>query len=127
MPHEISPGPKPNILIFRVTGELNYHDMTCDEELGLNQGRPLYVLMDGSKMQVGLPENFLEGAKNSFFINPNLVHMALYLESQLLRTIANMVAKVTRRREKLSLHPSFDAAIQHLLDLDAKNPSSDTG
>jgi hypothetical protein len=120
MSHEILPGPNANIVIFRLIGDLTYADMTCDQELGLNDGRPLYVLLDGAKTNVGLPEQFLDGAKRSWFVNENLAHLALYLESSLLRTIGLMVAKMTRRSDKLSLHDSYDAALKHLLKLEAK-------
>jgi hypothetical protein len=117
MAHEISAGPKPNIVIFRLIGDLTYADMTCDQELGLNDGHPLYILLDGAKANVGLPDGFLDGAKRSWFTNENLVHLALYLDSPLLRTIGLMVAKVTRRAEKLSLHNTHEAALHHLVKM----------
>jgi hypothetical protein len=120
MAYEVVAGPQSNIVILRLTGDLTHEDMTCDEALGFNAGRPMYLLLDASAMHVGLPDNFLNGAKNSFFVNDSLVHMALYLESQVLRTVALMVAKVTRRQEKMSLHSSYDAALNHLLNLAAK-------
>ncbi|MBC8171819.1 MAG: hypothetical protein H7X77_09100 [Anaerolineae bacterium] len=117
MAHEITQGPRPNIKICKITESLTHADMTCEDDLGLNDGVPLYVLLDVSIMNVGLPENFLNGAKNSFFIHPNLVHMAMYTESNLLTTIGNMVAKLTQRKEKLSIYSSYDAALKHLLKL----------
>lgn len=117
MAHTISPGPKPSIMLMELTGDLTYQDMMSDDEIGLNENQQLYLMLDVSKMNVGLPDGFLDGAKNSFFVHPNLIHMAMYVESDLLRTIANMVAKVTRNVGKLSLHSSREAAIHHLLDL----------
>jgi hypothetical protein len=117
MAHTILSGPQPNIVIMELQGELTWEDMTADEALGLDRGQPLYVMLDASRVSVALPENFLDGAKHSYFTNPNMAHMALYVESDLLRTIATMVAKITRRREKISLHSSQEAAIAHLQKL----------
>jgi hypothetical protein len=117
MAHSVSQGPHPLIMVMELTGDLTHEDMVADDAIGLNNGRRLYLMLDVSKMNVGLPDGFLDGAKNSFFINPNLIHMAMYVESDLLRTIANMVAKVTRNVGKLSLHNSREAAMNHLLAL----------
>lgn len=117
MPHVITQGPHPNIMVIDISGELAFEDMMAVEELGLDKGSAIYVLLDGSKMTVGLPEKFLENAQKSFFVHPNLGHMALFLESKMLRTIAVMVAKLTRRQTKLTLHDSREAAMAHLLEL----------
>jgi hypothetical protein len=114
MAHTISPGPQANIVVMDLIGELTWEDMTADEALGLNGNQPMYIMLDASRISVSVPENFLDGAKKSYFTNPNMAHMALYVESDLLRTIAIMVAKVTRRREKISLHTSREGAIAHL-------------
>ncbi len=117
MAHIITLGPHPDIVLMDIIENLEYADMMADEELGLNEGKPLYVMLDVSKMIVGLPEKFLEGARQSFFINDNLIHMSMHVESNVLRTLANMVAKVTNRKNKLSLHDSREKAIAHLLGL----------
>src|SRR3990172_2069411 len=117
MPHEISPGPHPNIVIQRIYDELTHDDMATDDELGLDKGRLLYVLLDVSKMDVSLPDRFLDGAKNSFFVHPNLRHMALYTTSNMLASIAKMVAKLTKREGKLSIHGDYQSALNHLLKL----------
>lgn len=104
-------------MLMAITGEVNYEDMTCDDELRLNEGRPMYVMLDASKMAVGLPQDFLDGARQSFFASENLVHLAIYLESALLRNMALMVAKVMRRKEKMTLHQSRAEAIAHLEQL----------
>jgi hypothetical protein len=117
MAHEITLGPRPNIKICTITESLTHDDMTCEADLGLHGSTPLYVLLDVSQMDVGLPPNFLDGAKHSFFLHPNLVHMAMYTESNLLTHIGNMVAKLTQRREKLSIHTSYDAALNQLLSM----------
>lgn len=117
MSYEILPGPRPNIVVHKIIGDLTYDAMTADEGLGLNKGVPMYVLLDLGELNVGLPEGFLDGAKKSYFTNDNLAHMSIYVRSAAIRLIANMVAKVTRRQGKLSLHESYEAAMQHLLDL----------
>lgn len=121
MAHKISPGPKPNIVIMRLIGNLNYDDLRCDEELGLNTGRPLHILLDCAQMRVELPEDLLNEAKHSFLVNPNLVHVALNLESQTARMVALMVAKATCGKEKLSLHNNYGAALNYLLEFARKH------
>lgn len=117
MAHKISTGPHPDIVIMDLIGELEYGDMTADEGLGLNKGRPLYVMLDASKISVALPDGFIDGARHSYFVNPNMAHMALYVESGMLRTIGTMVAKLTRRQDKLSVHESREKAMAHLQKL----------
>jgi hypothetical protein len=121
MAHEIMPGPNPNIMIMRLSNSLTFEDMTADEELGLNEGRPLYVLLDASNIDIALPDNFLSGARQSYFINDNLQHMALYVKSAWLKAIGEMVAKLTRRREKLSVYNSYEAAMAHLVKLEKES------
>jgi hypothetical protein len=117
MAHQITPGPNANIKICTITESLNHDDMTCEADLGLNDGMPLYVLLDVSQMDVGLPPNFLDGAKHSFFLHPNLIHMAMYTKSSLLTTVGKMVAKLTHRQEKLSIFTSYEDAINHLMSM----------
>lgn len=117
MAHEIFPGSNSQIIVMRLSGALNYDDMTADEKLGLNEGRPVYVLLDASQVDVALPENFLSGARGSYFTNPNLEHMALYVKSAWLKAIGEMVAKLTRRKDKLTVHSSYEAAMAHLVRL----------
>lgn len=117
MSYEILPGPHPDIRIMKIVDDLTYEAMTADEELGLNQGQPRWVLLDVAEMNAGLPDDFLSGARRSYFVNPNLAHLALHIRSGVLRTIAGMVAKLTRRKDKLSLHDSYDKAMTHLLKL----------
>ena len=114
MAHTITPGTHPNIKVMELEGELTHADMTADEALGLNEGKPVYVLLDASKISVGLPPDFLDGARKSYFVHPNLAHMALYVSSVLLRNIGAMVAKLTRRKDKLTIHESREAAMRHL-------------
>lgn len=116
MAHTISKGPRPDIVIMDIVENVEFEDMTATEALGLNN-RQLYVMLDISNMSIGLPENFLEGAKNSYFIHDNLIHLSIHVRSHPLRLIANMVAKITNNPGKLSLHESREAALQHLQNM----------
>jgi hypothetical protein len=115
MAHEILPGPTANILLMRLYGELTKDDLLCDDELHLNEGQPMYVLVDASDMDIGLPAGFMDGKRESFFLNPNLQHVALYTTSWLLNSAAKMLGKITRQRDKLSVHDSREAALEHLM------------
>jgi hypothetical protein len=116
MPYEIHPSPRDNIVVCKIIDELTYPDMMIVEPLGLDRG-PRYILLDASDMSIGLPENFLEGARHSFFVHDNMQHLALYVKSQLLGMTGQMVAKLTRRADKLSVHKTFDEALNHLISL----------
>lgn len=114
MAHSVTQGPYPNLMLMAITGEVTFEDMTCDDELRLNEGYPGYIMLDASKMSVGLPPDFLDGAKQSFFGSENLVHLAIYMESAVLRNVALMVAKLMRRKEKLTIHDTKAEAIAYL-------------
>jgi hypothetical protein len=117
MVHTITAGPEPNIKIMRIVGDVTYETMAAVDELGLNEGQPIYILLDISKMSTSLPEDFLDGARNSFFIHPNMAHTAMYTQSTALGTIARMIAKLTRRKDKLTLHATYQEALNHLVAL----------
>lgn len=119
MAHEIEAGPQPNIVVMRLIGELAKDDLLCDDELGLNGDRAMLVLVDASEMDIGLPAGFMDGNRESFFMNPNLQHVALYSTSWLLTSVAKMLGKLTRQRDKISVHDSREAALQHLVALAA--------
>lgn len=116
MPYEIYPSPRDNIIVCKLINELTYPDMMIVEPLGLELA-PRYILLDASEISIGLPEHFLEGARESFFTHPNMQHLALFVKSQLLVMTGLMVAKLTRRADKLSVHKTFDDAMQHLVRL----------
>jgi hypothetical protein len=115
--HQITPGPQSDIVICSIQGELTYDDMTCVEELGLNEGRPVYILLDVTKMEGGLPPDFLDGARKSWFTHENTAHLALFADSHILRMVGTMVAKLTRRADKLSTHETYAGALGHLQQL----------
>jgi len=120
MAHEIQPGPEAHIRLMRLYGELTKDDLLCDDELGLNTGESVLVLVDASEMDIGLPAGFMDGKRESFFLNPNVQHVALYTSSWLLNSVAKMLSKLTRQRDKLSIHNSREAALGHLKGLAAK-------
>jgi hypothetical protein len=68
-------------------------------------------------MNVSLPEKFLNGARHSWFVNPNMRHVAVCCNSSMLRAIAQLVAKLTDRQDRLSMHSSYQAALDYLLKL----------
>jgi hypothetical protein len=117
MAHKITQGPRRDIVFMDIYQELEFDDMTASRELGLDSGRKLYVMLDLTKMNVGLPVGFLEGAKKSFFLHDNLVHLSIHVQSDVLKIVANMVAKLTRNPDKLSLHSTREAAIAYLESL----------
>lgn len=126
MAHMLSPTSHPDILIMKIIGSLNYDDMTCDSKLRLNE-RPMWIILDVSSMTISLPSNFLNGAMKSWFTNPNTQHLALVTSSGFLKSIGLLVAKVTRRKERLSLHESVAAAEQFLLNKIAAKEAKEAG
>jgi hypothetical protein len=123
MAHHISGGPRPEIVIMKLDGALTYEDMTCTEEIGLHE-RKLYVLLDAGDMEVSLPADFLDGARESWFTHANMLHVALYTRSMLLSTVGKAVAKLTRRNDKLSSYTSYDQALAHLIKLAERDAQS---
>ncbi len=117
MAHEVVTSSHPNMVRMRIYDALTLADMACDAELGLGHGRPVFILSDVTAMATQLPEGFLDGARRSFFVNPEVQHLALVLRSSLLRSVALMVANMTGRRDHISLHDTVDAAEVHLMGL----------
>lgn len=102
---------------IEIHGPLTYEDMTCDAALGLGKGEPCWVLLDVSDMDVALPEHFIEASRKSWFMHPDLVHMAVYTRNGLLGNVAKMIAKLTRSRERMTNHDSLEKAEAHLRGL----------
>jgi hypothetical protein len=88
--------------------------MIISDKLGLNDGRHVYVLIDTRALTLSIPDNFLEGARNSYFTHENLKHAAVLTSSGLVSTLVKMVAKLTRNKEKLSIHTSYEEAMTYL-------------
>lgn len=120
MGHYFVPTKHPNLVQMKITGHLNYEDMTCEDELGLNE-KPVWVILDVIGMNISLPEGFLSGARHSWFVNPNTQHLALVVSSGFIKSVGLMVAKVTRRRDRLTVYDSVEAAETHLLGLIQKS------
>jgi|GEM_PF-809536 len=114
MGHKIVHSNHANVRQIEIIGELTHADMTCDVELDLDKGAPIWLILDVSNMSVALPDQFLDGARHSFFMSPNLQHMAIYCRSGLLRSVALMIAKLTHRKEKMSVHATLEQAQLHL-------------
>lgn len=117
MAYTIVSSTHPHITHVRFTDLLTQDDLHSDEALGLNAGRLTGVLLDVRTMKLDLPEGFTSGVQTSFFINPNLLHLAVVIESPLLRSVALMAAKMMKQRDKLSLHDTLESAETHLLAL----------
>jgi hypothetical protein len=115
MVHKVSAGPNRHIKILEISGRLTDEDMVA-QDLDLDK-QPSFIPLDVSQMSTALPDNFLEGVRNSFFVHSNMMHLALYTNSNLLDSVARMVAKLTRRKEKMTIYSGYQAALNHLLEL----------
>lgn len=118
MAHEVTQGPHPFLRIIRVYGDVDSRDMTCFDDVGLTEGHPIYLLTNLAKINVGLPDKFLETLRNSVLTHPNLAHDAIYLPAApAVNTLANMAVKFTRSQKKVSLHLTLDGAQDHLVKM----------
>ena len=106
MAHTIIPTKHPHIAHIKMSGDLTYEDMTCDTELGLGQGKPIFVICNLQRMNLNLPDTFVEHARMSFIINPDLQHVAVITTSKLMRSVALTAAALSARRAKISVHDS---------------------
>jgi hypothetical protein len=114
MSHEISPGPHPNVICVRFFGVITGEDMELSTRIVLASGRDVYMLCDVNDTIPGLPENFLERARNSYLFHPSFRHGAVISTSRILTGLAKMLGKLTGDKNKLSFHTSYDAALSHL-------------
>lgn len=117
MAHEVVPSPHRNLAHLRLFDDLQPEDMLCDAELGLGTGKPVFILIDATRMNPRLPEGFLEQARSSFLVHPDTQHLALVVHSGLLKSVALMAVKLTGRRDRFSLHETVAAAENHLMRL----------
>lgn len=117
MAHTIIRTTHPNLAHIRITGDLTHEDMTCDAELGLGTGKPIYVLCDTLNMKLQLSDDFIDSARVGFLVNPDLQHMAIVTKSSLLRGVGLVAATLSARREKMSMHESTAEAEAHLMAL----------
>ncbi len=119
MPHEVTPGPLPNIVLVKVYGHVTAQDISLStEELGLSKdGSKKYILMDASEMSLSLPDGAINAARNSYLVDKNVAHTAVVTASRMFDMLANMVATLTGRKNQLSVHPSPKAALDYLVKL----------
>lgn len=106
-----------DLAILTYTGDLEAAELPIDDELRLNAGHKVYILVDVSGMNNGLPDGFLETIQRSFVIHPNIGHIAVYITSSVLRIAAGMVIKVARLQNKATIHSSYEASYDHLVRL----------
>ncbi len=117
MPHEVMPGPLPNIIHVRMYGQVSAQDISLSaEELGPDTGNK-YILIDASEMSLALPDGFVNAARNGYLASAELAHVSVVTSSRLVDTLANMIARLTRRKNQMSIHPSVQAAMDHLVKL----------
>jgi len=115
--HTIQPGPLPNIVIVIGYSELTKADISLSSEsLGLDQGQK-YLLIDGTKLQLAVPEDFLNVVRQTPLAHPNCVHVAVVLKSELLKNVAGATAKVLRIKQKMSYFTNYDEALKPITAL----------
>lgn len=117
MAHTIVPARHPHIAYIRMTGDLTHEDMTCDAELGLGTGKPVFVICDVLNMNMTLPDTFVDSARAGFLVNPDLQHLAVVTKSKLIRSVGLAAAALAGHREKISMHDTPEEAEAHLLGM----------
>ena len=108
--------PHPDFYILTYTGALEVADLVVDDLLHLNEGRPIYLLVDISRMNNTLPDRYIEHIRKCFLVHPNLRYLAGFVSSMPLRMVSNMVVKLTRQQKKITLHDTYDAAYQSVIE-----------
>jgi hypothetical protein len=73
--------------------------------------------VDLTEMGLSLPSGAIDGARNGLIVHEDVAHIALVTSSRLIDAIANMVVKLTGRRDHVSIHASPQAAMDHLVKL----------
>jgi hypothetical protein len=82
MAYTIMPGSHADFYILTYAGTLETDDLLVADELHLNEGRPIYLLIDTARMRDGLPDQFLETIMKSFVVHPNVAYMSVYITSR---------------------------------------------
>ncbi len=113
MAHTITVGDRPEILIIEAFDNLEVDDILL-EEIDWSQGDPLYIFIDARRLSIALPDGFLDALKQGPIAHERLAHMALCLDSLILRNIAQMSVKLTRAQSKMSVHNTPEEALAHL-------------
>lgn len=117
MAHEILPSPYPDIILMRFYRELEAEDIQQGKRIGIDNGKPIYIMVDVCDMAVMLPPNFLEHVRASIILDDNLGHIAVYTRSDQLSALVRVVGRLTGKAHKLSAHSSREGALNHLLKL----------
>lgn len=123
MSYTITSGSHPDFYILTHFDELKYDDLFIDDELHLNENRPIYLLVDTSHMKNVLPDAFLEGITRSYVVNPNIAHLAVFIPSTALRVVGYTVIKVARRQNRITIHHTYEEALHTIESLLQRNPS----
>jgi hypothetical protein len=118
MPHEVSTGKHPDIVVLHYYGDIESDDIITDpEELHLNDGHPKYLLADAGSVHPVVPEGMWERVQHSIISHSNLLHIAIYVKSGALRVLMGAVVKLSRQGKRMSLHNTYEEAETHLLNL----------
>lgn len=113
---KITTGPLPNIVCLTATGALELADMNPTPLLGLDE-MPKYVYVDASQLNLGVPEGFLTGARQSPLLHPNCLFAVVYVRSELLKNVMMAGAKLGRVHHKVKFFTNSDEAMAHLVAL----------
>src|SRR5262245_59914192 len=118
MPHEITIGKHPDLIILRYHGDIEKEDIITDpEELHLNDGRHKYLLADATTVRPVVPEGMWERVHGGIITHENIVHIAIAVKSSMLRVLMSAVIKVSRQKHRMSLHETTEDAEAHLLQM----------
>lgn len=118
MPHTVSQGAHPDIVVLHYFGDIETNDIITDpEELHLNDGRPKYLLVSVDEASPAVPPGMWERVHNSIISHPNIRHIAIAVQSGAFRVLLNAVLKLTRQGSHASLHSTFAEAEGHLSKL----------
>lgn len=113
---EITTGALPNIVCLTLSGKLEFQDLNPTDALKLDE-MPKYLFVDASHIQIGVPDGFLTGARQSPLLHPNCLFAAIYVRSELLKNAMMAGAKLARVQHKLKIFTDADEAMAHLVAL----------
>lgn len=127
MPHQVLKGKYPELVILHYFGNIEADDIITDpEELHLADGKPKYLLADTGDVNPVVPEGMWERVHHSIISHENLAHIAIHVKSNVLRVLMGAILKLTRQRNRVTLHQTYEEAEAHLIKLieTVKQPSS---
>lgn len=114
MAFTITAGSHPDFYILNIIGDLTNEDMVIMDDLHLNEGRVIYILVNKAEMSNKLPDDFVERLPMSFVVHPNVGHIACYAPSAILRIAGYMVANITHLQKKITIHRTYDEAYKQI-------------